>query len=199
MGFTKAIAPIKVNDIVFGYISIGPVLDSNDKAETLKKCVENGWYDTGKEKLSLALDKMVCKDTGYIKAAAKMLETYVSHLCLAKLISVDEGNLVYRISSHIRENLHEDLSVEKLCDVFMLSRRKLYELSSKYFGMSIAKYIRKRRIDFAAELIDESECLVCEAADRAGFEDSNYFSKVFKQEKGVLPSRYKVIEKPGDH
>ena len=57
--------------------------------------------------------------------------------------------------------------------------------------MSIAKYILKKRIEKAAQLLSESGCHVREAAINVGFYDYNYFSKVFKKEMGITPLKYK--------
>lgn len=143
------------------------------------------------EKLSLTFDKLFHKNTDQIKADSKIMDSCACYLWITSLVTIDEGNLIYKFSNYIVSNIREDLSVEALCSLFSISRSKLYELSNKYFGMSIAKYIRKKRVDYAAKLLAENKCLVSEAADKAGFDDYNYFSKVFKKEMGVVPREYK--------
>ena len=55
--------------------------------------------------------------------------------------------------------------------------------------MSIAAYIRKKRVENAASLL-KSGSTVANAAISSGFEDYNYFSEIFKKETGILPSKY---------
>jgi len=192
-GLIEVVAPLKVNDIILGYIMFGQIIDNKDrtkaKADVLENCRK---YNIDMDVLSCAFDKLIYKNTDQIRAASKIMESCACYLWITNLVTIDEGNLIYKLSNYIANNIREDLSVEALCSLFSISRSKLYELSNKYFGVSIAKYIRKKRVDYSAKLLAENKCLVSEAADKAGFDDYNYFSKVFKKEMGVVPSEYKT-------
>ena len=56
--------------------------------------------------------------------------------------------------------------------------------------IGIAEYIRKTRISAAKKMLAQNES-VSAVARKSGFEDYNYFSKVFKRETGLSPSQYK--------
>jgi len=58
-------------------------------------------------------------------------------------------------------------------------------------GMSIARYIIKKRIDESKSLLQEGTLSLPEIADEVGFSDYNYFSRAFKKEVGITPHRYK--------
>jgi AraC-like DNA-binding protein len=119
------------------------------------------------------------------------MEVCTCYLWIAKLISVDEENLIFHLSNYINNNICSDLSVETLMDVFGISRSRLYDISHKYFGMSIAKYVKKKRVAIAKERLEIEGTRISEAADAAGFTDYNYFSKIFKSETGLTPGEYK--------
>ena len=158
------------------------------KEEMLEKCRP---FNLDTDKLVTAFDKLMYKTPEEIRAASKILESCASYLLISKLMSVDEGALIYKISLYIDNNLKEKLSVETICDHFLISRSKLYELSNKYFGMGIAKYIRKKRIELAKKLLADGNSMVKEVACNVGFNDYNYFSKVFKRETAVTPKEIK--------
>ena len=90
----------------------------------------------------------------------------------------------------IENNLDSDLSVDLLCTYFQISRNSLYKIFNDFYGMSVAKYIRKKRVEVAIDLMN-SGVSVADASSRVGFSDYNYFSKVFKTQTGVLPSKFK--------
>lgn len=188
-GLFEAVAPIKMNDITLGYIMFGQVREkgSNDK-EILNYASK---YTENEELLKNAFKKIAVRTEAQIKSIAKIMEICTCYLWIAKLINIDEGNLIFHLSNYINNNICEDLSVETLCNAFKISRSKLYDISHKYYGMSIAKYIRKRRVAIAAELLAEKNCKINEAAEFAGFSDYNYFSKIFKSEMKVTPMEYK--------
>ena len=100
------------------------------------------------------------------------------------------SGLAFKIADYIQENLSSNLSVERLCAVFCISRSTLYKIFHAFFGMSVAKYIRKKRIDAVLSLM-QTDIAVADAACQVGFDDYNYFSKVFKLETGISPSKYR--------
>ena len=58
--------------------------------------------------------------------------------------------------------------------------------------MTISQYVRKLRIETAAELIVSGQCNVSEAAVEVGYQSLSHFSKAFQQVKGCLPSKYEA-------
>ena len=71
----------------------------------------------------------------------------------------------------------------------LLNRNKLYEISQSIYGMGIATYVRKKRVDIAKKCLNDG-MTVAEAAEKSGFYDYNYFSKIFKRETGIVPSKF---------
>jgi len=57
--------------------------------------------------------------------------------------------------------------------------------------MSPVEYINSYRISVACERIQKSDSSIEEVAHIAGFQDVAYFSKVFKNIKGISPQEYK--------
>lgn len=117
------------------------------------------------------------------------MEACACYLWANRLVKVNEECLSALISIYINKNLTADLSVDALCSYFHLSRNKLYKISRDSYGMGIASYIRKIRVQNAATLLKAGSS-VANAAINSGFDDYNYFSEIFKKETGILPSKY---------
>ena len=188
-GLFEAAAPIKLNDITLGYIMLGQVLEQGTDLKEITIYASD--FIDEKTLLDKAIKRLHQKSVQQIKSLAKLMEIATCYLEITKLIQIDEDNLIFHLSNYINENLQNELSVENIMARFKISRCRLYEISHKYFGMSIAKYIRHKRALFAAELLSKKDIRVNEAAENAGFTDYNYFSKIFKKEMGVTPSEYK--------
>ena len=73
------------------------------------------------------------------------------------------------------------------CSSFYLSRT-----FSATVGMTISQYVRKLRIEKAAELLVTGRYNVSEAAVEVGYQSLSHFSKAFQQVKGCLPSKYEA-------
>ena len=63
-------------------------------------------------------------------------------------------------------------------------QRKLFKEAT---GMTLTQYLNKIRIDYACSLLANSAMPIKSIAISSGFEDSYYFSRLFKTLKGSNP------------
>ena len=187
-GLFEAVAPMKLNDIILGYIMLGQVLESGTKTDDIKAYAST--FTEDQIGLEQAIKKLHQKNIQQIESLAKLMEIATCYLEIKKMIQIDEDNLIFHLSNYINDNIHNDLSVESIMNRFQISRSRLYEISHKYFSMSIAKYIRRKKVLIAADLLSKKDARIYEVAETAGFTDYNYFSKNFKSEMRVTPTQY---------
>ena len=83
-----------------------------------------------------------------------------------------------------------DYSVEAMSRDMGMSRTLLYKKILALTGRPPLEFIRSLRLKRAALLLSKSQMNVSEIAFQVGFNDPKYFSKHFKNEFGVLPSKY---------
>ena len=74
-----------------------------------------------------------------------------------------------------------------------VSATTLNEYFSKVYGMTIARYTRRRRIEIARRALERGE-QVAAAACAAGYSNPSKFSAAFKRETGILPSQWNRVE-----
>ncbi len=79
----------------------------------------------------------------------------------------------------------EQISRETGCSKFYLSRT-----FSRETGMTIPQYLRKLRMECAAELLKSGKCNVTEAATEVGYSSLSHFSQAFCQTMGCCPALY---------
>ena len=83
-----------------------------------------------------------------------------------------------------------EYSVETMSRDLGMSRTLLYKKILALTGKPPLEFIRSLRLKRAALLLSKSQMNVSEIAFQVGFNDPKYFSKHFKNEFGVLPSKY---------
>ncbi len=83
-----------------------------------------------------------------------------------------------------------DYSVETMSRDLGMSRTLLYKKILALTGKPPLEFLRSLRLKRAAMLLSKSQLNVSEIAFQVGFNDPKYFSKHFKNEFGVLPSKY---------
>jgi two-component system response regulator YesN len=94
----------------------------------------------------------------------------------------------------IHENIgNPELSLTWLAkEVFFMNEEYLGRVFSKKADIKFSQYVFQVRMEMAKELIRRAnELKVYEISKIVGFEDSQYFSKLFKKYTGFKPSEYK--------
>lgn len=72
-----------------------------------------------------------------------------------------------------------------------ISPNYLSTIFSKKQGLPFKRYLQQARIHSAMKMLVETDFAISEIAHLNGFEDSNYFIKIFKQLIGMTPNRYR--------
>ena len=74
-----------------------------------------------------------------------------------------------------------------------MSRKYFTKLFSTYYEVTPKQYLLNCQIDYARKLLLSSgeEYSVSDVAERCGFSNVYYFSKLFKQRVGITPSEYR--------
>ena len=106
------------------------------------------------------------------------------------LTSYDE-KLLKKAVDYITENIHDSsLNVNKLSKYLGLSRVHFYRKIKAITNMTAVEFIRSVKLKRAAHLLSQNKLTVKEIRNMTGFEDADYFNKIFKQQYGISPSDY---------
>lgn len=190
-GLTEAVAPIKESGIIIGYMMFGQITDSADKTDLIKTvsnlCHE---YDMDEDKIKKYIKSVRYKESDTIVAAAKIMESCISYIILKEMISPKGEMLTEKINKFIDENLCE-ATPEALCRHLNMSRTTLYQKFSEETKKGLSSYITERRLSAAKRLLRSTDFSVSEIARLVGYNDYNYFSKVFKKHFGKTPNMYR--------
>ncbi len=98
--------------------------------------------------------------------------------------------MIKKIVTYLTVHLTEDVRIEQLGRMHNTHISHISRKFKKETGMSIPAYVSKQRIGLAKLYFEDGKTSIREIAELLGFNDSNYFSKVFKRYAGVTPSEY---------
>lgn len=73
-----------------------------------------------------------------------------------------------------------------------MSRGYFSQCFARFAGETFGDSLRSMRLELAKSLLRETHAPVCEIACRSGFEDDRYFSRLFREHVGKLPSEYRA-------
>ena len=106
-------------------------------------------------------------------------------------LSASELKKVALMSDFISKSLAINISVKILSSEFGISPKKL-QLGCQYlYGETINSLISNLRMERANEMIQKTDSSLSEICYAIGLNSRSYFSKIFKQRFGMLPSEYK--------
>lgn len=99
--------------------------------------------------------------------------------------------LIQSICRDILLNIENNISLEMFAEQYHISKTYLSYLFKKEVGNSFVKYVTEVKIARAKVLLNTSDIKIYEISSRLGFEDSEYFSRIFKSVAGVTPTVYR--------
>ena len=169
-GLIEATAPLIDQDTVIGYMMFGQITDNP---------------------LNTYTKDIPLKSREQVEAAAKIMEACTFYLIYKNAVSARKDNFITNMDTFLMSHLSEDLSIEKITKELGISKTKLYDTCNLYYGHSIAKHIKLLRIEAAKKLLIETNIPICDVAMEVGFEDYNYFCRVFKKEVGMPAKKYR--------
>lgn len=121
----------------------------------------------------------------------------VFHSCAESIIKNIQSKNITNISKHIQlaiqyinENYKKNLSLESISMYIGLSVVHTSRLFKKETGKTVLDYINEIKLAKAKEMLDTGKYKVYEVADELGFNNSHYFSTIFKRYTGVSPREY---------
>jgi AraC family transcriptional regulator len=102
------------------------------------------------------------------------------------------GYRLKRVTEFIEANLAHELSLKELAGVAGMSAHYFAELFKRSTGLPPHKFVLRRRIERAKQVLCENERSVSDAGLSAGFENPSHFARMFRKIVGVSPSRFRL-------
>ena len=103
-----------------------------------------------------------------------------------------KSSTITYVLKFIHENYSKsDLTIKDISNDVYLSNAYISTMFKQETGKTINQYITEYRMKKACELLKNKEMKLNEIAEKVGYSDSSYFTKIFKKIKGILPSEYR--------
>lgn len=114
-------------------------------------------------------------------------------LTLAKLDGIDSPKFekLQKIIQYLKENYSKRISISELSEEMSISPYYLEHIFKEKMGMPVIKYLNCLRVEAAKDALQNTSLPVTRIAFSLGWNDSNYFSNMFKRETGLSPSSYR--------
>ena len=103
--------------------------------------------------------------------------------------------LQVEIAYYIQRNMDKYIKISDVTEALNISQAHLCRIMKRDFGKSFTEYVNDLKIEKAKELLVTTNFSVSEISSKLGFEDSNYFSRLFKKKTGENTTSYRKRER----
>jgi len=155
-----------------------------DLASTINKLI--------KECMSTSITKDALADLTLQELLIRIIQTQT-----VKSIDQDDfsnqNNAMAQVIDYIRKNLKEDINLKHLSDKACMSTTSFYRFFKRELGMSPIEFVLSEKIKHAKKLLKNQSIQINEVCYLSGFDDANYFIRLFKKHEGVTPKQYQLM------
>jgi len=98
-----------------------------------------------------------------------------------------------QVKTYIANHLDEDLSLDVLARMVYMNSSYLSRIFSQHTKEQLSVYITRTKMEFAKSLLFNDDFKIYEISKKVGYENPNYFAKVFKKSFGISPQDFRLL------
>lgn len=145
-----------------------------------------------KECMSSSITKDALADLTLQELLVRIIQTQTAKTLDTNKLT-DKNNPMVPVLEYIRANIRENINLKELSNKACMSPTSFYRYFKRELGMSPIEFILNEKIKQAKQLLKDPNIQINEVSYASGFEDSNYFIRIFKKYEGVTPKQYQLM------
>lgn len=102
------------------------------------------------------------------------------------------ANPLSYIIHYIKQHISDSISIEELSNKAYMSKSTFYRAFKRELGLSPIEFILQEKIAAAKKLLLHSPAKIAAISAETGFQDVNYFIRLFKKMEGITPKQYRL-------
>ena len=139
--------------------------------------------------------RQLLKELKQIKKINMLKMKFVSVLRVFITEEISSNESIYQIIEHVKQylskNFSQTLSLETISKEFYISKYELCRKFKMIEGMNVWEYIKHVRMENAKLMLLNTDFKIYEIAEKVGYNDSTYFSSIFKKYFNESPKKYR--------
>lgn len=153
---------------------------------------EEGTTDTVEESLK------VVQDAVNLQELRAEVQRMVRQAILALEKARQKGTMkpVESAKAWIQQNIGSNLTIKKIADYVYMNPTYFCQYFKLQTGETVLDYITRERMEQSGQLLRNSTEKLQDISRQVGYQDPKYFSRLFKQHYGQLPSHYREAHSP---
>ena len=120
----------------------------------------------------------------------RLLVEHLPHQPVSTTSDFTEYERIRRILSYIEQNYMNQITLDDISEHIHLCESECTRLFKRHMNTTLFSFLQEYRIERSLEYLSTKES-ISSIAEKTGFSDSNYYSKVFSKIKGCSPREYR--------
>lgn len=157
------------------------------------------WHARALECIEAAWQAGAADAAGYefrVRAAlSELIFLLWQHLPEQKTVASEktrrDSERIKQMLRFIQENCAEPLSVADIARSAMIGESECLRCFKSTIGMAPIQYVKRYRVQKAAELLSATDGKIADIGAQCGFQDTSYFTRSFREIKGMSPGEYR--------
>jgi two-component system response regulator YesN len=104
--------------------------------------------------------------------------------------SKDSG-LIIQMKTYIDEHYEDEINLETMATRFYMNPYYFSNFFKKQTGQNFKQYVTEVRMKYALEMLNQTDDMFYEIAEKVGYHNARQFSEIFKKYYGMLPNEYR--------
>lgn len=166
----------------------GNVFEVLIEAKKIAKSADSSWKNAAFENIFSDLSKIDSKTELLIFFKNRLSE------CAAFIYNSKEEKenpLIKKVFGYIQEHIAENFSLDDAASFAGVSSFYLSKLFKEETGETFINYVTDRRLEKGRLMLCETELSIKEISAEIGYNDQNYFSRIFKNKFGISPTDFR--------
>jgi len=101
-----------------------------------------------------------------------------------------KNNMIHSVINYINQHFTESINIQSLAKIGNISISHFHRIFFEATGKTPSDYINDKKIEYAKELLQNSEFSIKQIAYSCGFADCNYFCRFFKKHLLITPKEF---------
>lgn len=184
-------------DSVFWQNYLRPLINSGMKSAVMDG--SRAWHEAALKQIEHAWQEGAANAPGFefrVRAAlSDLIFILVSHLPADEARpsekNLRDGKRIKQMLQYIRLHYAESLTVSEIAASAAVSESECLRCFRSTIGIPPIQYVNRYRVLKAAELLSSTNQRIAEIGDQCGFQDTSYFTRIFREIKGLTPGEYR--------
>ena len=195
-GLMEAIIPIYHQQQLLGTVFIGQFRSSELMPQWVSRDAEASDVRSSVETAFNELPYVPQERIDHILGLFKIL---VDYIIAQRMISLGADSLVGKLVTLMEQRISSSFTLQQAASAVGKSPSSVSHLFKKHFGQSFKQAFLEMKLEHADELLrGNSTASVTQVAEAVGYDDPQYFSRLYKKHRGIAPSMSRPAAKDAE-